>query len=234
MTHFILASSSPRRVELLHMLLDDFEVATSNVEETGSGLQPENPPTPLSLPSDFAVSPADHPTLWAWRKALDVAQREHGDGDRLILGADTIVIAPGAVLGKPATSERARAMLAALRGRDHFVATGYALLHTDGSTITTLFSGAVVSTVLMRDYSDTKLEGYVATGEPMDKAGAYAVQGLGSALVSRVEGCYYNVVGLPVCEIQDLLVKRGALPAHAARHFCDFCPLRNRTAGASL
>jgi septum formation protein len=121
-------------------------------------------------------------------------------------------------------------MLKSLRGQEHYVATGYVLLKRFGSSVSTLQSGAVTSRVWMRDCSDAELEGYVATGEPLDKAGAYAVQGIGGKLVERVEGCYFNVVGMPLCEIRTLL-EGAALDVLSPPPggFCPYCPLRRPT-----
>jgi septum formation protein len=118
-------------------------------------------------------------------------------------------------------------MLETLRGAPHYVATGHALLLVRAGTAALLHSGATVSRVTMRDYDDAEVEQYVGSGEPLDKAGAYAIQGLGGALVSEIEGCYYNVVGFPLCDVHDALAAAGAhLLPRPAGGYCEHCPLR--------
>jgi septum formation protein len=121
----------------------------------------------------------------------------------VVLGADTLVVLQDRPFGKPASRNDARAMLAALRGRTHQVVTGVAVVETTAPRREAVET--VTSRVVMRDFPDAELEAYVATPEPYDKAGAYAVQGLGGQLVARVEGCYTNVVGLPVSTTARLL-----------------------------
>jgi MAF protein len=118
----------------------------------------------------------------------------------LVVAADTIVALDGRQLGKPADAEEAREMLAALRARTHEVITGVALLRA--STGTRPYVGSVRTLVEMRDYRDDEIEAYVATGRPLDKAGAYAIQDQDFDPVARIDGCYLNVVGLPLCEVQ--------------------------------
>jgi len=139
----------------------------------------------------------------ALRKARAVAARVR---EAVVLAADTVVILDGAALGKPADAREARAMLRRLRGREHEVITGVAVLDSrTGREAST----SVVSRVRMAAYSDATLEAYVATGAPLDKAGAYAIQDLGGALVERLAGSYTNVVGLPVEETRWLLAEFG-------------------------
>ena len=223
----ILASGSARRRELIARLVPSFRNGISEVEEEGSDLVPPWEINPLALPPAFAIDPAYHPVLWAWRKAADVARDLAETGRPLVLGADTVVIAEGRLLNKPGSPDEAAQMLRTLRGRAHYVATGYALVRDGQEGPETVARGATLSCVWMRDYSDVELEGYVATGEPLDKAGAYAVQGLGGALVGRVEGCYLNVVGLPLCEVREALEAAGmpVLP-YPLGGYCDYCPLR--------
>jgi len=192
----ILASASPRRRELLARLGLPFEVWPSGIEET---LAPGIPAPVLA-------------TALARAKARDVADRLRAAGSEpaLILGADTLVVLDGHPLGKPATRDEARTMLRALRGRSHEVVTAVVLLDVPGGRET---AETVVSQVLMRPCDDFEIDAYVATGEPDDKAGAYAVQGAGGHLVSRVEGCYTNVVGLPLGTTARLLRAFGLAPA---------------------
>ena len=193
----ILASASPRRRELLERLGLPFEVWPSGIEE----------PLVAGLPASTLA------TALARAKAADVVERLRAAGEppALVLGADTLVVLDGQPLGKPASRSDARAMLRALRGRSHEVVTAVVLRAADpaGRELTE----AVVSRVLMRDYTDDEIDAYVETGEPDDKAGAYAVQGRGGRLVGRVDGCYTNVVGLPLRTTARLLRAFGLTPA---------------------
>ena len=192
----ILASASPRRRELLARLGVPFEVRPSGIEET---LSPGIPAPTLA-------------TALARAKARDIAERLRAarESPALILGADTLVVLDGRPLGKPASRGEARAMLRALRGRSHEVVTAVVLRPDDPDGHEAAV--AVTSQVLMRPCTDDELEAYVATGEGDDKAGAYAVQGLGGHLVTRVEGCYTNVVGLPLGTTARLLRAFGLAP----------------------
>jgi septum formation protein len=192
----ILASASPRRRELLSRLGLPFDVRPSRIDEA---LAPE------------VAAPALAAAL-ARAKARDVADqvRAAGDGPAVILGADTLVVLDGRPLGKPGSRDEARAMLRALRGRSHEVVTAVALIEVPGGHEVT---ETVTSRVLMRPYGEPEIDAYVATGEPDDKAGAYAVQGVGGQLVARVEGCFENVVGLPLGTTARLLRTFGFSPA---------------------
>jgi septum formation protein len=192
----ILASASPRRRELLERLGLPFEVRPSGIEE----------PLAAGVPASTLA------TTLARAKAADIADRLRAAGEAaLVLGADTLVVLDGQPLGKPTSQGDARAMLRALRGRSHEVVT--AVVVRDADPAGRELTEAVVSQVLMRDYTDDEIAAYVATGEPDDKAGAYAVQGRGRRLVSRVDGCYTNVVGLPLRTTARLLQAFGLTPA---------------------
>jgi septum formation protein len=192
----ILASASPRRRELLERLGLPFEVRPSSIEE----------PLAAGVPASTLA------TTLARAKAADIADRLWAAGEAaLVLGADTLVVLDGQPLGKPTSRGDARAMLRALRGRSHEVVT--AVVVRDADPAGRELTEAVVSQVLMRDYTDDEIAAYVATGEPDDKAGAYAVQGRGRRLVSRVDGCYTNVVGLPLRTTARLLRAFGLTPA---------------------
>jgi len=182
----ILASASPRRRELLTNAGFRFEVAPAEVDETYPGGED---------PAAFAERLALH-------KAEQVAARFAAADNVVVLGADTAVVAGGEVLGKPASADDARAMLRKLSGAMHEVITGVALAAPD-----TVRRAAAheVTRVFFRPLSEEEISAYVATGEPMDKAGAYAAQGRASRFVTRVEGCYFNVVGLPVALVERLL-----------------------------
>ena len=168
-----------------------------------------------SLCSEFQVVPADieetltpGPLLEAVaRLALDKARTVAARlRDGVILGADTVVVIGGEVLGKPENAEAARTMLRRLRAREHEVLTGVAVVDAQSGQAATI---SVVSRVRMADYDDAALDAYVATGEPLDKAGAYAIQGRGGALVAGLEGSFSNVVGLPLEETARLLAAFG-------------------------
>ena len=184
----------------------------------------------LLLAPPFPVPLGQDPRLWAWRKAADVidTNRDTVAPGSLVLGADTVVVGPGRLLGKPKNREDAIEMLTLLRGIYHYVVTGFVILRTteDPSRPKTLHHEADVSTVFMRDFSDVQLQGYVATDEPYDKAGGYALQGEGGKLVSSVEGCLTNVIGLPVCAVRRALADCGVevLP-YPFGGFCEHCPL---------
>jgi septum formation protein len=180
---FILASGSPRRRELLHQLGFSFRVIPSSLEETNqSGMEPRS-----------------HAAYYAREKAKEVA-RYHSQ--TWVLAADTIVVVDQEILGKPVNAIEATAMLSRLSGRSHQVITGVSLLHGQNGVEE---SQIVETEVFMRRLSAADIEGYIATGEPMDKAGAYGIQGIGGCLIQRIEGSYSNVVGLPLCETVELL-----------------------------
>jgi len=175
----ILASASPRRRDLLSELGICFKVVPSSVEEVHID----------------GESPEDHVRRLALAKARDVSKQY---SQEWILGADTIVVIDDEILGKPQDEAEAHSMLARLASRTHQVFTGYAVVNASHPEVEIV--RCVVSSVHIRELSSEEIEGYVQTGEPMDKAGAYAIQGIGSGIVERVTGSYTNVVGLPLCE----------------------------------
>ena len=178
--HLILASGSPRRRQLLELIGIAFEVIPAEVEEA---------PRAGEDPSAFASRAARE-------KALEVARRMPGQP---VLGADTVVEVDSEILGKPGSAEVAANMLRRLSGRPHLVHTALALVV--GNTCQQVIDTALVQFI---DLTDKIIQWYVATGEPMDKAGAYAVQGLGGLLVARVEGSPHTVIGLPVHRLPEL------------------------------
>ncbi|OGK98134.1 MAG: septum formation protein Maf [Candidatus Rokubacteria bacterium RIFCSPLOWO2_02_FULL_73_56] len=187
----ILASASPRRRELLRRICPDFAVEASDVDETLDA---------------GPIAPAV--AALALRKARAVARRA---GRGVVLAADTVVVLGGEVLGKPAGPAEARAMLRRLRGRGHEVWTGVAVV--DAATGRAA-SATARTRVLMAGYPEATLDAYVASGAPLDKAGAYAIQDLGGRLVDGLVGSYTNVVGLPVEAARRLLAGFG-LPVSA-------------------
>jgi len=196
----VLASASPRRRELLRYLTPDFvAVATRGEEED----RPLPPALARTLPP-FDLDPETHPAMLAWRKA---AAASEGMADGVVLGADTIVVVDGDVLGKPSDDAEARLMLRRLAGRTHRVYTGLAGLCVDRPA--ELRWALEWADVRMSELSDGEIAGYVATGEPMDKAGAYGIQGLGGRLVQDVWGSYTCVVGLPLRATHALLLSLG-------------------------
>ncbi|HYP42245.1 MAG TPA: Maf family protein [Chloroflexia bacterium] len=232
MTHLILASGSPRRHELLARLTPDFTILTSPVEEVGSTLMPEWHAEPIELPQPYLVPEEHDPRLWAWRKAMDVVATNAIPIGMLVLGADTVVVGSTELLGKPRDAAHARAILQTLRGIEHYVVTGFVVLRAaDGFKADTIHQGATVTKVVMGDYSDAQIEAYIANGESMDKAGAYALQGLGGKLVDRVEGCRTNVVGLPLCTVRRALEAGGTqLLAVPESGYCGYCLIEESAA----
>lgn len=195
------------------------------MEEEGSNLPLEATLPALPLPQGFIVPPEFDPRFWAWRKAIDVAKSlpELAEGD-LILGADTLVISRERVLGKPRNLDEAREMLLLLRGTDHYVLTGYTLLQNRNGRPVASHIDAEATRVVMRAFSKDELQGYVVSGEPLDKAGAYALQGEGGKLVASVEGCATNVIGLPVCRVRSLLHEAGTpLLPYQPEGYCAAC-----------
>ena len=198
----ILASASPRRRELLRSLVADFRVVPSDLAEILAPGSPRAAAVRLALDKARAVAArlADGAGTRAPRSAA-------GPGEPLVvLGADTIVVIDGEALGKPAGADEARDMLRRLRGREHEVITGVAVVDARTGRADSV---AVVSRVRMADYAAAEIEAYVASGEPLDKAGAYAIQGTGGTLVAGLEGSFSNVVGLPLAETSRLLAAFG-------------------------
>lgn len=183
-----LASASPRRRELLRYLTPEFAVLATQAEE--EDWMP--PPSIIAALPPFPLDLRTHPTLLAWRKVM--AARDAGAHGRL-LGADTIVVIDGLVLNKPRDPAEAQAMLRRLAGRTHRVYTGVIGLPADGGAP---ILGLEAADVRMAPLSDADIAAYVASGEPLDKAGAYGIQGLGGRLVEEVIGSYTCVVGLPL------------------------------------
>ncbi|MBT5643000.1 septum formation protein Maf [Candidatus Bathyarchaeota archaeon] len=179
----LLASSSPRRFELIRELGWDFKVANPTVVE-----------------DEESMNPVERVEVNALRKARSI----EGCQGYLIIGADTVVFHEGEILGKPGESGKAAMMLRKLSGKPHKVYTGVTILNSDTGEKLTRHEE---TTVWFKELDDETIETYVATGEPLDKAGAYGIQGEAGALVDRIEGSYSNVVGLPLELVREMLNK---------------------------
>lgn len=186
----VLASASPRRSELLELAGIPFRVAPADI--------PEEP-----LPDEEAVP---HALRLAEGKARAAAQRE--EVGRFFIGADTIVVLDGRIMGKPQDSDDAVRMLTALSGRSHEVVTAYCVLDRTRSVC---ISRAVRTTVQFKELAAAEIQRYVSSGCPLDKAGAYAIQGGAAHMVREIRGSYTNVVGLPTCELHETLQQLDAL-----------------------
>jgi septum formation protein len=183
----ILASGSPRRIELLKMLGCKFEIVPSKIEEK---ISPR-------------LSPIENVKRLSCLKALDVASKI---SDGIVIAADTDVVLNGKILGKPKNKKEAREMLKKLSGKEHQVITGLAVVDAKSKRI---LQDIVITVVKFRKFDKNLIEKYIASGEPLDKAGAYGIQGKGALLVESIKGDYFNVVGLPLNALNQLLEKFG-------------------------
>lgn len=188
MTQLILASASPRRQELIQTFGLPVSIRPSDVDE--------------STPEEW--SPAHIVEQLALRKAMAIKET-CGVGD-IIVGSDTIVVLDEQILGKPGNRAHAIAMVTALQGREHEVFSGIACIEVASGK---QLIGHRRTKVRMKPLSPAQVERYVDTGEPMDKAGSYAIQGVGAMFIEGIEGCYFNVVGLPVAALADMLKELG-------------------------
>ena len=178
--NLILASQSPRRKELLSLFRIPFTVRVADIDET---MKPH-------------TAPYSEVARVSRLKALAIPRTP----DDVVVAADTIVVCEGRILGKPHTESEAKEMLQLLSGRDHQVMTGMTVLCGDAAAVVT-----EVTDLHFRELTDKEIDAYVATGEPMDKAGAYGIQGGAALFCQRLEGDYYNVMGLPVCRLTQIL-----------------------------
>ena len=185
----ILASKSPRRRYLLQQAGLKFSVIPSDFDESSVKLS----------------SPQSYVRRLAEAKAMDIARKYP---DSWIIGADTIVFLENTILGKPASRTEARTMLHSLSGKTHQVLTGYCICC---KSLDRFFSAAVTTDVCFKALTPREIDWYINSGEPFDKAGAYAIQGIGTFLVKRINGSYTNVVGLPVCEVLEFLIQEGVV-----------------------
>lgn len=183
MKRIILASQSPRRKELLNQISLKFEIFPSQIDEE----------------MDNKKSIIDNVETLALKKAKDVAKKIQGEA--LIIGADTMVV-QNEILGKPSNIQEARQMLSKLSGKSHQVITGLSVIDASNNKD---YTSHQITKVTMKNYGLLEIDNYIASGECWDKAGSYAIQGLGALLVKEIYGDYYNVVGLPISLLDDLL-----------------------------
>ncbi len=189
MKKIILASASPRRKALLEQICLKFTVDSCVREDTKLSVQ-----EPHQLVIEISL-----------KKAESVAD---GYSDAIIIAADTIGVIDGRIIGKPHSENEALSMLASLSGKSHTVITGFTVLDTLTRKVV---SRSVDTIVHMKPMTKLEIEAYVKTGEPLDKAGAYAIQGLGAVLVERIEGEYFNVMGLPLYSLTEILKEFGVI-----------------------
>jgi nucleoside triphosphate pyrophosphatase len=185
---WVLASSSPRRRDLLGLLCSNFEVIPSQIEE-------------IQQPGE---SPSQMAQRLAKEKAVSIRPFRP---ESVVIGADTVVVCEGQILGKPASPKEARSMLQKLSGRSHEVITGLCVLKGE-----TVVVDAASTIVRFSQLSGEEIEDYLATGEPFDKAGGYATQGKAARFVEGIDGCFFNVVGLPVSLLYRILRRLEFLP----------------------
>ena len=181
----VLASASPRRRELLSLITEHFTVCPADADET------------------LRDAPLGEEVTRLSRLKAEAVQAQYPNA--VCIGSDTMVTIDGLRLGKPKNADEAASMLRRLRGRTHEVLTGLAVLTPDGGAHTL----HTCTRVTFRDFAEDELAAYLATGEPLDKAGAYGIQGLGGLLVAGIQGDYHNVVGLPVCRLGRMLLDFG-------------------------
>ncbi len=180
----VLASQSPRRRDILSMVLPEFDIIVDDSEEVVK----------------VDMSPEEIVKELAVQKAVNVSDKV--EGDAIIIGADTVVSIDGEIFGKPVDEEDAKRMLKRLSGRENVVCTGFAVIDTEsGKTICDVER----TSVCFREMTDDEIDAYIKTGEPMDKAGAYGMQGIGGLFISGIKGDYFNVVGLPLCALSRIL-----------------------------
>ena len=198
----LLASASPRRRQLLSLLGLSYSVCVSPVDEDAT--------------QERYRGPSDGLALWlAEHKALGALSLAEA-ANHIVITADTTVLLHGEVLGKPRDTAQARELLLSLRGRWHHVVTGVAVSRMmEGEP--EVYSASCRTPVLMRPFSEKFFAAYIATGDPLDKAGAYGIQHPDFQLTERINGCYLNVVGLPICTLVDLLAKFDVQPAEEGR-----------------
>lgn len=192
----ILASKSPRRKYLLEQAGIQFTVIPSDIDESK---------IPVSKPSEYVQTLAE-------AKANEISRSYP---EKVIIGADTIVVIDGTILGKPKSKDQAREMLKKLSGQTHQVFTGFSIQCRETEEV---YSATVKTDVIFKDLTSKEIEWYINTNEPFDKAGSYAIQGLGTFLVKKINGSYTNVVGLPVCEVIEILIEKEIIGFKIGHH----------------
>jgi septum formation protein len=195
-SRLILASKSPRRSELLKQAGLTFSVIPSDFDESTVA---------LSNPDSYVITLAES-------KALDISRKHPA---AWVIGADTIVLIDHKIMGKPGSGKEAFDMLQRLSGKMHQVLTGYCICCKKKNNF---FSETVKTDVHFKKLNDTEINWYIQTGEPFDKAGGYAIQGVGTFLVRSINGSYTNVVGLPVCEVMQYLINEGVVELNLGGH----------------
>lgn len=189
MKKIILASTSPRRKDILHQIGLDFDIIPSSYEEDMS----------------LSKTPEDLVQYLAEQKGKVVAQQQNTTA-AVIISSDTIVAIDGNILGKPQSREEAKNMLRLISNRTHDVYSGVCVIDTETNDQTVFYSSAKIT---MRELSEEEIEAYIETGEPMDKAGAYGIQGMGGMFIQSIEGDYYAIVGLPIEQLVLVLRQYG-------------------------
>ncbi|MFD3157640.1 Maf-like protein [Haloimpatiens sp. FM7330] len=184
-----LGSASPRRKELLKKITENFDVIVSDFDEES-----------IDFNGDFTK----YVKKIAEGKALNVSKKIQDES--IVIGCDTIVAFDGKVLGKPKDEEDAYSMLSAMSGKWHAVYSGIAIVNNLTGKILTDY---VCTNVKFSDITDREIKKYIKTGEPMDKAGSYGIQGLGGIFIEKIDGCYYNVVGLPINKLNSMFMRMG-------------------------
>lgn len=187
--NIILASASPRRKEILENANVKFDVVKSTINEVILDQE---------LPSQVVMR-------LAFEKCMDIASKNEND---LVIGADTIVVLDDIILGKPKDKEDATSMIKKLSGKTHQVITGISLINL---SVNKKIIDYVVSNVKFKDLSEEDIKDYIQTNESLDKAGAYGIQGYGAILVEEIQGDYFNIVGLPISRLSDLLKKHFSI-----------------------
>lgn len=199
----VLASASPRRRELLSLLHQSFRIVSADIDET---------PLPDETPAQMVVR-----LSIAKAQAVATALVANDYEASLIIASDTTVVFQGQILGKPRDRGEATAMLHSMRGRAHMVYSGLALLN---GTTGDCYHDLAATKVVMRNYDEAELAAYVASDDPLDKAGAYGIQNEAFHPVKRVHGCYASVMGFPLCHLYRLWQRLGAGPAETPVHAC--------------
>lgn len=205
----LLASTSPRRKQIITLFGLPYRVAAASDDEEEAQKR--------------YSGPTEDTALWLAKHKAAAAMKLPEASGRLIITADTTVLLGNEILGKPRDKEHAVELLKALRNRWHHVITGMVVCtHYEGKTL--MQSASCVTPVLMRNYSDAEITAYVATGDSMDKAGGYGIQNATFQPTRQIDGCYFNVVGMPLCTLTELMAEFGVYPVRQSVHGNAACP----------